>query len=83
MKGPLAYVWEELSLEAREGGTVLRYHGEFLVNNWPILGWLIGRWYVKPLFQRIVGDHMERIRGAVEARARRSHTFAPKGDDTA
>ena len=77
LKGPLSYVWEEITLEARGAATVLRHRGEFSVNNWPVLGWLIGRLYVKPLFERVVSDHFNRIKEAAEGRAIRSHLFRP------
>ncbi len=79
VKGPLSYVWEEFTLEEEQGTTVLTYRGEFIANDWPVVGrsagWLIGRLYVKPLFERVVGKHLRGIKEAAEARARRSHVF--------
>lgn len=82
LKGPLSYVHEEITLDEQDTVTVLRYRGEFFVNSWPLLGWFVGRLYVRPLFQRTVGHHLHGIKKALEDRASRSHVL-PKAPSSA
>ena len=75
LKGPIKYVSEDFRfLETNDGGSVLAYRGEFDMKI-PFFGWLIGRFYIKAKFERVVLEHMEEIKGAAEARAARSHLF--------
>ncbi|MEE9247328.1 MAG: hypothetical protein V3U79_01350 [Dehalococcoidia bacterium] len=75
LKGPIKYVSEDFRfLETEDGGSVLAYRGEFDMKI-PIFGWLIGRFYIKSKFERVVLEHMEEIKSAAEARAARSHLF--------
>ncbi|MFQ5934600.1 MAG: type II toxin-antitoxin system RatA family toxin [Dehalococcoidia bacterium] len=75
LKGPVKYVREEfLFREADNGGSELAYSGEFDLKI-PIFGWLVGRLFIKPRFERLVVEHMEEIREAAEARAARSHLY--------
>ncbi len=75
LKGPIKYVVEEFVLrEAQNGGSELVHNGEFELKM-PVLGWIFGRLWVKPRFEKVVIGHMEEIKEAAEARASRSHVY--------
>lgn len=74
LQGPIHYVSEEFTFNEVDGDMELAYKGEFDLNI-PILGWFIGRFYVKPMFDRLIKEHMEEIKEAAEARAARSHMY--------
>ena len=75
LKGPLQYAREEFLFSERDDGTELVYNGEFNWHRFPVVGWLVGRFYVKPMFERVLQKHMHQIKVACEARAARSHVF--------
>ena len=77
IEGPLTFAEKEFSLHERGSGTELQYSGEmgcriFLM---PGLGWLIAMLYVRPKYNEVIRNHMERLKVAAEARAARSHIF--------
>ena len=74
-RGPLQYAREEFVFVDVEGDTELTHSGEFIWHRFPLIGWLMGRLYVKPMFERVLKRHMEEIRVGCEARAARSHVF--------
>ncbi len=75
LEGPMALMEEEFLLEEDQGCTDLHYSGTFAMGYW-IFGWLVARFYVKRMLQRVVREHMLEIKGASEARASRSKVFA-------
>ena len=75
LKGPLQYAQEEFLFSDVDGDTVLVHSGEFTWHRFPLIGWLVGRLYVKPMFERVLQKHMHQIKIACEARAARSHVF--------
>ena len=75
LEGPLQYAHEEFVFVDVEGDTELTHSGEFIWHRFPVIGWLMGRLYVKPMFERLLKRHMEEIRVGCEARAARSHVF--------
>ncbi|MEE9199228.1 MAG: SRPBCC family protein [Dehalococcoidia bacterium] len=78
LRGPVKYVYEEFLFREADGGVELAHWGEFDLKI-PIFGWFIGRFYVKPRFERVVLEHMEELKQAAEARAARSHVFKVPG----
>lgn len=74
LEGPLDYSAEAFELEAQGEGTLLRYSGEFEYRL-PVLGPLVRHLYIRPRYNALIREHMERIRQAAEARAARSHVF--------
>lgn len=75
LKGPVKHVREEIVFnETDNGGCELAHSGEFDLKI-PLLGWLVGRLYIKRQFEKIVIDHMVEIKEAAEARAARSHLY--------
>ena len=75
LKGPLHYVWEEFAFSDVDGDTELVHSGEFIWNRLPILGWLGGLLYAKPMFEKVIRKHMDQIKAGCEARASRSHVL--------
>lgn len=75
LKGPLHYAWEELVFNDVDGNTELVHNGEIIWRRLPVIGWLAGRFYTKPMFERVVREHMRQIKVTCEARATRSHVF--------
>ena len=72
--GPLDHSEEEFVLTEDGDGTLLEYHGEFRYN-FPVLGWFISRFYIRPKYEAVITEHMARLKEAAEARAARSHVF--------
>ena len=78
LKGPLAYAWEEFVFSDVDGKTELVHNGEFIWKRIPLLGWLSGKLYTKPVFERTIEKHMQQIKVTCDARAARSHVFRRK-----
>ena len=69
--GPLRSAFEEFLVQPTEnGGTTLRYSGHFKAKL-PLIGPL----YVKPIFDRLVLEHIEELKRAAETRAARSRKY--------
>lgn len=81
LESPLSYSEEEFLLKEVEGGTVLSYHGDIECRmHWlPGVAWLVAWIYVKPKYDSVIRDHMDRLKTAAEARAARSHVFRRTG----
>ena len=79
LNGPLVCVEEEFLLKEVDGGTELVHQGEFEWKRIPILGYLVGRLYVKWMFERLMVKHMEELKQGIEARAARSHVYKAAG----
>lgn len=76
LSGPLQCVREEFIFEAVNARqTDLINSGEFIWRRLPLLGWLGGILYVRPIFERTLSKHLERVKQAAEARAARSRVF--------
>ena len=75
LEGPLHYAWEEFVFNDVDGETELIHNGEFIWNRIPLLGWLGGMVYTKPMFERVIGNHLEQVKINCDARAARSHVF--------
>ena len=75
LKGPLHYAWEEFRFTDVDGNTELEHSGEFIWHRLPIVGWLGGLLYTKPMFERTIARHMQQVKESCEARAARSHVF--------
>ena len=75
LKSPLQYAQEEFLFNDVDSGTEMVHSGEFTWHRFPLIGWLVGRLYVKPMFERVLQKHMHQIKIACEARAARSHVF--------
>lgn len=56
------------------GGCDWAYRGE-LDPRWGVVGWLLARLVVKPLWDAVILRHMAEVKAGAEARARRSHQF--------
>ncbi len=79
IKGPFNRAQEEFALEDVDGGTELSHRGEFVWSRVPVIGWLVGRLILKRPYERVLAQHMERIKAGSEARAARSHVFRRGG----
>ena len=75
LRGPLHYAWEEFALNEADGNTELVHSGELVWSRLPLVGWLGGLLYTKPVFERTIEKHMKQIKVTCEARAARSHVF--------
>lgn len=75
VKGPFHSAREEFVLREAGGGMRLEHSGEFVWSRLPVLGWLVGRFILKRPFERVLEKHIEQLKAASEARARRSHVF--------
>ncbi len=82
LKGPLHYAWEEFVFNDVDGDTELMHNGEFIWHWFPLLGWLSGIFYTKPMFERAIEKHMQEIKIGCEARATRSHVFRRKQEES-
>ena len=77
LEGPLPHSSEEFRMEEVAGGTELSYQGDIQCRM-PFLpgrGWCVARFYVRPKYNRVIRQHMERLKEAAQARAARSHVF--------
>ena len=75
LSGPLHYAREEFLFRDVDGGMELVHNGEFIWSRFPYFGWLGGRIYTKPVFERAIEKHLEQVKVTCEARASRSHVF--------
>ena len=75
IEGPFHSALEEFVLSEAEGCMRLRHSGEFIWSRLPGVGWLVGWFVLKRPFERLIKRHMEQLKAASEARARRSHVF--------
>lgn len=77
LEGPLHHSSEEFRLEEVADGTALSYRGDIRCRMpWlPGMGWFIARFYVRPKYDRVIRQHMERLKIAAQTRAARSHVF--------
>ena len=84
-EGPLHHSSEEFLLEDVADRTELSYQGDIQCRMaWlPGMGWLIARFYVKRKYDRVIRQHMDRLKTAAEARAARSHVFRRRTPATA
>ena len=78
LEGPLEYARDEFLLHEVREGTELTHRGEFIWRRTPLVGWLGGRFFTKPLFERAMERHMGMIKETCEARAERSRVFRRK-----
>lgn len=79
LTGPLVGVEEEILLEEiGPAATEMTYRGRFRTPK-GIVGWLRGAAVVRPIFNKLIRQHLEQGKELAEARARRSHLY-PTGD---
>lgn len=78
LEGPLSEVDEIITFVDAGSGTELIYEGSFRAGGGPI-GWLYGRFVVKPVFERLVREHLQQAKEVSERRGRRSYKY---GRDT-
>lgn len=79
LEGPLAKVSETIRFSpANRDRTKLTYSGTFSVGKGP-LGWFMGLFRVKPLFERVVREHLEQAKEIAEKRAERSRVHSRTG----
>jgi hypothetical protein len=69
LTGPVPHAIEEFTLEEVAGDTLLRYRGEVGIDFF-FLGRLAGRHWVRPQWERAVGEHLEDVRHRAEQRAK-------------
>jgi hypothetical protein len=82
LKGPLPEVRETIQFIALDDNkTRLTYSGSFSVGK-GLLGWVIGRLRVKPLFDHLVLEHLRQAKDVAERRATRTkvHPRPTEGD---
>ena len=79
VEGPLPEVRETIRFSPASGDkTRLTYTGTFAVGR-GALGWLIGLFRVRPLFNRLVREHLEQAKEIATKRAQRSHVHSRSG----
>jgi hypothetical protein len=77
LEGPLPEVRETIQFVALgDHKTRLVYHGSFSFGRGP-LGWVIGRVRIRPLFERLVAEHLSQAKKVAEQRAARTKLHAP------
>ena len=74
VKGPLQLLEDRFTLEDDNGCTNFRYESTIGVRGW-WLGWLIARYYAKPIVERLMRAHMPEMKEAIENRAKRSRMY--------
>ncbi len=81
LEGPLDNVREAIFFdEVDERTTRLRYEGEFSLRN-GIAGAVIGRIKVRPIFDRLVREHLAEAKSIAERRASRSRVYPRPASD--
>ncbi|MDP6454616.1 MAG: hypothetical protein QF898_15040 [SAR202 cluster bacterium] len=75
VSGPLDYSYEEFVFEDVDGQTKLTHTGEILWKRFPFFGWLGTLIYTRPMFHRVIDQHLVEVKVSCEARAARSHVF--------
>lgn len=81
VKGPLPEVRESIAFSIDdENRTRITYDGFFDVRGGP-LARIAARLWIKPIFERIVLEHLEDAKDIAERRARRSHIYRREGND--
>ena len=78
ISGPLHYAIEEFTFEDLNGQTLLTHTGSIIWSRLPIIGWLGGVVYTRPMFNRFITRHLQHVKTSCEARAARSHVFRRK-----
>lgn len=79
LEGPLAEVKETIRFSSVNGDkTKVSYSGTFSVGKGP-LGWLVGLFRVKPVFERVVREHLAQAKAVAEKRAQRSRVHIRSG----
>jgi len=78
LTGPVPFAVEEFRLETRDGGTELRYSGQLGIDYF-IWGRIAARRWVRPQWERVVGEHLDELRERAEARAARERDRAGRG----
>jgi len=73
LAGPVPHAVEQFALEEAEGVTELRYAGEVGIDFF-FLGRLAGRYWVRPQWDRAVGEHLEDLKERAEQRAGRQRS---------
>ncbi len=74
VEGPLALLRDRFVLEDVDGCTRFRYESTFGLRGW-IFGWMVGRFYVKPLLGAFMREHTRTLKETIEERAKRSRVF--------
>lgn len=81
LEGPLKDVTETIFFDEIDATrTRLRYEGRFSIGRGP-LGALIGRMKIKPIFDRLVREHLLQAKVVSERRAARSRLYPPAASD--
>lgn len=76
LEGPLHFSEEAFAFEeTEEGQTLMTHGGSFIWKRFPFFGWLGGIIYVRPIYHRVIRNHLAVVKEAAEARAARSHVF--------
>ena len=79
LEGPIPDVSETIGfLDRKDGTTRVDYRGNFSLGKGPI-AWLIGRFRVKRLFDRLVAEHLLQAKEVAETRARRTRVHTRNG----
>ncbi|MCI0438149.1 MAG: SRPBCC family protein [Chloroflexi bacterium] len=74
VEGPLTLLRDRFLLEAEGNCTRLRYESRIGVRGW-VAGWLLAWLYARPRLQRLMREHLEEMKEAIEARAARSRVY--------
>ncbi len=77
VEGPLALLHERIILEADDGCTLVPHESTFGLRGW-LLGWAVGALVIRFVLARLLRDHGDELRQAIEDRASRSRVF-PRG----
>ena len=83
ISGPLHCAFEEFTFEDQDGQTLLTHAGSIIWSRFPLIGWLGGMIYTRPMFNRFMARHLQHIKTSCEARAARSHVFRRKDKSSA
>ncbi len=82
LEGPLPSVEETIGFTTiDENTTRLTYRGAFSLG-WGPLGLVIGRLRVRPLFDRLVGEHLQQAKEVAERRAARTRVHARRSQSS-
>lgn len=74
VEGPLTLLHDRFLFQSEGNCTRLRYESRVGLRGW-WLGWLVARYYARPRLERLMRAHLEEMKEAVEARARRGKVY--------
>ena len=74
VKAPVPVLLCAFSLDEWGGGCLFKYDATIALHS-SFLGWIFGILFVRPMFKRMMSDHLNEMKATIEARAVRSRVY--------